>query len=296
MSDLDDFRREIRTPAGFRRYTLNLQAMLATGWAIRPFAICMLELREKTVSSGTVLRLGNHVFIATARHVIPENPNGRFWIVRRQPRSASEGFPGFVKWRLHPNAHIDVGYLEAECDSLVDYLGHDDFCTIENLADFGPGRENRGIIVVGGPAEKIRHLTDGERSHVMAFELMPYGTPCLSPNNWPKVGAQNRPPHPDIDVFLEYPNECFDVEPNGVTSVATLPHPGGMSGGGVWDQGFAQPDGLWTPRDCKLFAIQSSWNESKRYLRATQIRHWIDLIREDYPDLRDALSTVQIEK
>src|SRR5580704_13799541 len=69
--------------------------------------------------------------------------------VRRAVRAASEGFPGFLKRRWHPNEGIDVGYLEADSDTLIDYLGHDDFCTIENLADFGPGRKNCGVVVVG---------------------------------------------------------------------------------------------------------------------------------------------------
>ena len=218
--------------------------MFATVKALANFLAALLDLRTSSVSSGTVIRLGDHVFVATAGHAIPSDPDGRLWIVRRRARSASEGFPGFLKRRRHPNEEIDVGSLEADRDTLIDYLGHDDFCALENLADFGPGRENRGVVVVGAPAQKIRHLTDGVKTHLMGFEMMPYGTPLFGRKQWPEVHPSDRAPDSEIDVFLEYPSECLDVQPNTATGVSALPHPGGMSGGGVWDQGFAAANEL----------------------------------------------------
>src|SRR5688572_15371358 len=102
-------------------------------------------------------------------------------------------------------------------------------------------------------------------------------------NDWPAIDKTHRPGDPNVDVCLEYPDDnCSEMETN---LPAILPDPSGMSGGGVCDQRF-ETGSLWTPRDCKLFAIQSSWSESRRYLRATQIRHGVDLIRADFPDLR----------
>jgi hypothetical protein len=296
MSELDDFRRDVVTPEGARKFTLILQSMFGMVKALENFSVSFLDLHTNNAYSGTVIRLGDRVFVATAGHAIPNDPVGRLWIVRRIPRSASDGFPGFLKWRRHPNEEIDAGYLEADPGTLIEYLGHDDFSTIDNLADFGTGRENRGVIVVGSPSKKIQHFTDGVKTHLMAFEAMPYATPLYGPKHWPEVDPRDRAPDTEIDVFLNYPRESLDVQPNAATSISAVPDPGGMSGGGVWDQGFVEGKLLWTPRDCKLFAIQSSWEEERRYLRATQIRHWIDLIREDYPDLQDALSSVRIEK
>ena len=266
-----------------KRFKLVSQAGAGSCLVLQKFAVTLLDLesKDKNVGSGTLVSLGNRLLIATAAHVIPSNPTGRLWLIRRQGRYAKDGFPGFLKWRRHPDPRKDVGYLEVNRQTVTEYLDNDDFCTIDNIANFGAGRKNRGTIVVGTPAAKVQPQTVGETA-ILKFEVMPYWTTPLMPKQWPRVGKHDTPPDYSIDVFLEYPEtESRDVHTNRPSKV---PNAVGMSGGGIWDQGFGLRK-IWDPRDCKLYAIQSGWEERKRYLRGVQIGHWIELVASDYPDL-----------
>src|SRR5437899_5983082 len=74
------------------------------------FIVTLIDRRNMGNGSATVLRIGEHVLIATAKHVIPADPNGRIWPMTREIRHEADGFPAYSKVGKHP-AH-DVAYLE----------------------------------------------------------------------------------------------------------------------------------------------------------------------------------------
>jgi hypothetical protein len=106
------------------------------------------------------------------------------------------------------------------------------------------------------------------------------------PEEWPPVPPSDRQPDIAQDVFLEFPLEGATDLGTGGPFVCESAE--GYSGGGVWDLGF-EPNNLWRPENIRLFAIQSRWHPSSRYLRAIQVVHWLRLIYRDYADLRNCL-------
>jgi len=84
---------------------------------------------------------------------------------------------------------------------------------------------------------------------------------------------------------MSYPTEVRRLDEN---LQMTAYHPGGYSGGGIWDQHFST-EGVWTPGKATLFGMQSSWSESERYVRGVQIAHWLRLIHQHYPELQTQL-------
>jgi len=217
-----------------------------------------------TNGSGTIFKIGDHLLIATARHVIPNNPTGRIWPLTREVRHDRGGFPGYVSLGRHPE--YDVGYLEVHPEGAENYFGHREYCTVDQIALRGFGRRDKSVIVVGAPAAHAQVTRHNENTLTYKANVMTYWTIPLLPNEWPSLPADAPPADEGVDIFLSYP-EDDTITADGFAPI-NLPHPGGMSGGGVWDQEFNQGE-LWDPTAIKLIGIQSCWDDEAQYLRAS---------------------------
>jgi hypothetical protein len=232
---------------------------------------------------GTLVLAGGRVLIATAGHVIPHNPTGRLHLVTHDVRNVNEGSPGFLQWKRHPRyveghpeSSIDVGYLEIDHDTTKEYFGHDDFCSPDHFADSRVNLGGQCVMVIGPPAALAGvKMVQGRQS--LALEIMPYVTDVLRYEELPddRVASGDH-------VLLAYPEESYDA----VSMMKKpLPDAPGLSGAGVWCVPTCTTRSLWSPTQCRLAAIQGSWDKDRRYLRATRIHHWVDLVTKDYPDL-----------
>jgi len=62
-----------------------------------------------------------------------------------------------------------------------------------------------------------------------------------------------------------------------------------MSGGGIWlAQVRMSPQNVSYP-DALLIGLQVGWYQTRNWLHGIRIEAWLDLVREEYPDLEDAL-------
>ncbi|MEM8865398.1 MAG: hypothetical protein AAGF31_07605, partial [Planctomycetota bacterium] len=105
--------------------------------------------------------------------------------------------------------------------------------------------------------------------------------------DWPTFNAD---PSLDqsIDIMMHYPSGTADTHRTDTGEPVELPNPKGMSGGGLWDQGF-DADELWSTDSAFLFGIQCSWFPTKRYVRVVQISHWLDLVKTRFPELTSSI-------
>ena len=232
--------------------------------------------------TGTLFKIANRVLIATAAHVIVGNPNGRLWPATEETRHESEGFPAYSSFARHPT--LDVGYIEVSQDGAKKYFGDRVFATIEDIAVVGTGRENKSVIVVGAPAKHIDVQKLDDRTGSIGARVLFYWTVPPLVADWPDVTTN--PFDVNNDFVVEYPNDD-QMAAEGFPPI-NLPYPGGISGGGIWDQGF-DAGAVWTPYSTRLVAIQSSWYPKSRHLRATQIHHWLRMLHRDFPDLRESI-------
>jgi hypothetical protein len=69
-----------------------------------------------------------------------------------------------------------------------------------------------------------------------------------------------------------------------------IPHPGGMSGCGIWRMVTADaPLGRWKPEDIRLVGHQHAYDKTLGILRGTRIRYTLQLIARNYPELRNVI-------
>jgi hypothetical protein len=91
------------------------------------------------------------------------------------------------------------------------------------------------------------------------------------------------------ELLLDFPQQNQDAA--GLP--ATVPHPRGISGCGIWrlvTAGKRMSD--WSLDDVRLVGIEHRWRRAHRYLVGTAIRHAMQLIYRRYPDLHPAMDLV----
>lgn len=228
--------------------------------------------------TGTLIAIAKRVFIATAGHVIPAKPNKRLFVATKEGKRPADGMVAFSRYASLTRP--DVGYLEIDAPVALPFLKKN-ACPLDRIADYGMGRTRRPALLLGVSSSESG--VEGERS--VRLGVVGYECDPLSPTEI-KTKCPDPPCDETVDVFLDY--EFSDCRRNDTYEQIEAPDPSGMSGGGVWDQGF---DGeIWHPDKAKLFAIQSLRAPDNRYLRATQIIHWLRLVYRDYRDLQAILS------
>ncbi len=246
-----------------------------------PFTVAIFDQEQGEWGSGTLIQIGQQVFIATAGHVTCEYPNGRLQIIPETPKPAQSGLLAVKRSIRVRSDLIDVGALELPAIAL-EYLGKKAI-EIDRLKDASSG-DSDFALVVGYPGKLACKSPLIVRCAASMCRCIPAGEwEALMP-----LAEDTAAANKEVDVFLGYDDENVGSirthEPTG------FPPADGFSGGGVW--AFGDVPGLWSPQRSKLFGIQTRWDgirKARRYLRATQIIYWLALVAEHYPKLRREL-------
>jgi hypothetical protein len=236
------------------------------------------------LASGTLVSIGDRLFIATASHAVPDTPDNEIWVLHTEPRLSITPRGSVLKKGRYPKDNPDVGFLELGADAGGDHL-RESACPLEPLAVVGVGRPKRPTLLVGSPKEYLKKKQVGEPGAIGLEPVMiGYLAVPVQVSEWPDDLELD----PSRHIVLEYPYTLGQRLDSGASIM--LPHPEGMSGGGIWDCGF-EDDVFWTKQSAKLIGIQSGWcAEAPRISYAIQIIHWLRLVHDHYPDLRPALT------
>ena len=262
---------------------------------------------QRGTASGTLVRIGSRLFVATAGHTIPKRTQMLEFVGANVicVEASEEKADGRRAWKGGANVEVlnvkrhrkyDVGFIELEA-SAIEILRHEpvELSSLSVSAD----QYGRTAFVYGFPFELERQQRLSKTEMSLRASALTYHYPLLAPEEWPDVPSDSQSPEVDVDCFLRYDrNDVMktivpigrDGLPRTEFPLDSLPAVHGMSGGGFWQRWTpATGDQLWLACDYKLFAIQSSWYERGRYIRGIQIRHWLDLIAESCSELRDMI-------
>jgi hypothetical protein len=250
------------------------------------YTVVIVDLETWEIGSGTLIRIGDRVFVATASHVLCQNPNGRIAVVtEKNGYKHDRPLPTILRSGRKEIQGIDVGYLELDTVEVRDTM-RNDVLPIDRVADLTTGDPNRFATLVGSPAERMMPQEDGSRiGAIDSINLQPIA-PDMYASRLEPLPPGAPPADPTQDVFLDYSGR--DGYIFWTAQKVRFPGIPGMSGGGIWDWHRASHDSLWRVNETRLYAIQSCERErsAKKYLRATQIIHWLKLVRDHYVDLR----------
>ena len=265
----------------------------AVGHSILNSTIAYIDLKSRETATGVLIEIENRIFLATVAHSLPANPTGRLSFVGNKSTKYDENIPPVLSFGKDENHKLrDVGFVELERGFVEANFGKLPI-PLSRVYPCGTGDEKAWTAVGGYPGGEVRDIKDNVREiRTKLFTMQCWSNTILPPQDWGVLkGKASRDPNDSLDVFIPYPrDEDFEsLGPLRHQKPNELCEPFGMSGGGYWQPQVSLRREIFTPDYYSLIAIQSHWWVPQRYLQATQIIHWLRLLWEHQPNLRDAL-------
>ncbi len=238
------------------------------------------NVAAKEYATGILVAIESRCFLATTAHSLPKTWTNGLSIFGYNSRSASvQGPPRFGCDEAN---NRDVAFVEL--DPALPQLLLKKPMPLERIHPCGPGKERHWTFVLGFPTEDVtdRQTTD---DMIRVFTAECWGNTLIMPQDWSSLPRSDET---DVsrDIFIPRP---IDDDSKNLRSMqsARLSKPYGMSGGGYWQS--EQCTHVWSPDGYRLIGIQSGWWSKGRYLRGTQIIHWLRLLWRQDPSLRSTL-------
>lgn len=94
--------------------------------------------------------------------------------------------------------------------------------------------------------------------------------------------------NPDIHLVLNYGREALGQDGNP----SSVPHPGGLSGCGIWRVSNDENWENWKPEDVKLVAIQHRYDGQRDYIMGSWVRLAMQMVWHRCAELRPAMQIV----
>jgi hypothetical protein len=231
------------------------------------------------VGSGTCIKIGSRHLIATVAHNLEGLTDYRqVGVAALSVGKFSDQTPKVVGWghRGGRASDLDVAWLEISPGAVEPWarLWDRTFVTLDRVS-VAPVPVQRHVSLLGQPADYVKHGKIDEQP-MLGFTPLPYSGLTIAT---PAKAA------PTTDIFMEYPRKAYTEE-----GLRELPKAPGLSGSGLWLLNDEQ-GGLWTPEHAQLIGIETCWLEFE-YLRGNPIREWLQMVREDLPELASEIDPV----
>jgi hypothetical protein len=241
----------------------GFHAINAVGLQVAKRHSCMIAKekgRPEPIGSGTFVRLGSCLFVATAKHLFEglraDELIGIYW--GEEDNRASVTHRNIIL-----DEKLDLAAISLSPDTKA--------CGVSlGLRQLNHPQAEPALFVVSGiPVEKCKIDPNLRTLVVGHFSL---GLVSLPPQSWPTNSQLAI--SPDVDLLLNY-TENLAIDGRGAPMRQIDPR--GLSGGGIWSVP-SLTESIWSPDSARLIAIQSSVESGRwRYLRATRIGYWIQL-------------------
>ena len=249
----------------------------------------------KEMGTGVCIKIGIHYFIATAAHVL--KPKGKNHVLSKPPFKEIDPFP-ISPIHVGTDENVDVAFLEIE-ESIALELQTEFLELKDLLVQTGPLDDL--VFMAGFPTEYTRLRNQANQVHIdplffLGIPINPTGNPAGVENLEYPHRLANAEDHIIVHWSQEQDTDGSIIDYDSKVSYdlgrTKMPEPYGISGGGIWAMDIIKAEGIWQSDQAKLVAIQTRWNEKKRYVKGTRIHHWLALIRENYDDLQDCITAV----
>lgn len=232
---------------------------------------------NSATGSSTCIRVGDHLLLATAAHVIEDLDDSRITLIPRG-RWSGRGPLRFSSRSCHPGRSApssDVAWIEIDPGSAALASGLR-FLELSDLLRGQRSDRDRPFMVHGYPVESA--VVAEETADVEATAAM---TMMAETHELPRTLGGH-------ELALEWPPRDASNQP-----MQDVPSPKGVSGGGTWRQPRHDEQIIMSPSHFRLVGVNVRWHRASSILFAVRIEHWLDLVAEDFPDTRELIASVR---
>ncbi len=237
------------------------------------------DIMKCKVGSGSLIQIGSHYFIATAAHNLFPHADECIYIGCSKERSADQ-IPLVRRWPQPSDSEpdIDVGFIEISSDCAKG-LTEKSFLPLSRVRPFVHFWNNR-VFLHGFPSECVPK--DLAQNNMFKLNSLGYLTETIKPKdvNYDAKDVSR-------DIFIDYDEIGVLV---GKEDEFKIPHPRGISGGGLWALPETPQGHLWRPQATVLIGIDRSVLKLSPIVVCTQMQHWLSLIAEEYSDLTPCIN------
>lgn len=232
------------------------------------------------IGSAIAIQIGRYSLLATAAHNVKGlNPRQIEVIPAGRLRAARLPVIRIGIHRLCEIENVDVAWMELDIRS-CEKPGIS-FVRLDQIGVLSPTSKPQACFVQGYPAEVVVRPSSASECPLVesdGFLTLPI------PSN------RRRTHHkPNVDIAVEYPPHDGSLDSSGV------PGPPGISGGGFWlFPGFDNDDPIWAPEKARLIGIARGWWRKEKEFLATLMEHWLEVVAEDLPDIREEVRDTQV--
>ena len=257
----------------FDRIVVNTNDCWAVAQNLSRHTVAFVDLNNplERMSSGVLVSIDGHLFLATAAHAVPSQLGSQLsFVVPKTKAIDAEALP-ILRCGKIESKWPDVGFLELDPAGTSPVL-RKEAIGLGQISLRGPGHPECRCLLFAYSSEVIRtEQTDLSQLH-LTFRPMGYCNAPIKPEKWPNVSSADSASDQAVDIFLPYDpeEEMWYYEENERDD--DLPEPRGATGGGLW-QGSATKVELW-----KCRGSPTVW-DSKQVERNGEVCAWL----ADYP-------------
>jgi hypothetical protein len=231
------------------------------------------------IGSGTCIEIAGRFFIATAAHNFKDIPRGgRIILFSAVPSSDTPiDVIGQNYGDYGADDTIDVAWLEVDPKSAA--KSNLNGVPLSIIAPYHT-QQLKGVYEIAGfPAAMVK-LTKIKNHTDFFIHLAIYST-------IPGINANPT----DDNLLLDYAESAFT--PDGPME---MPHPEGISGGGIWYIPVVDDSQVWSPSRFPLCGILIKFDPTSREVIGLRMYHWLKLLSADHPELHRYLDPLINQK
>ncbi len=240
------------------------------------------ENEVKRDRTGVLYRVADEHFVLTASHDLQEIIDRQIPLFLLPSRSEQEPIPlidcQFHGTEKHGRDVAAIRLTDHVVTSLpppLEFLGH-------NSVDLNINQATGPFVIFGYPMQWPDQQEEGiHHTKAMVFVASPY------------TGERHAEAFydPKVNVVLGFDRSAVDLDAH---ADFTLPHPGGISGCGIWRSAdwSELPSRSWTNTKPRLVALQHHYFKKSKYVQGTWVAYALDLIVDSYPELRRSMTLI----
>ena len=244
-------------------------------------ALVVIRARDDiSLGSATCFQIGSRFLLATAAHNL-DKIEGKKELRVCPPMAHTDSTVPVVASHgrdERDDGSRDVAWIELASD-IATGVGLTPL-TLDNVLPCHSPDASSLYLVCGLPAKRTA-VSEAPSRRTISLVSVGYLT----------LPTNQRDIEDDVELWLEYEKTAM-----GNNGEVTLTAPHGMSGGGIWRVQNPPLSELFDPAACPFVGIVRGYRQREKALIGVQVQHWLDLVAEDFPELRQKIESAQLRR